>query len=575
MKLFPFFLLLVLLLAISAGTPAQKTYPKNYFRSPVDYGITLSGSFGEVRKNHFHSGLDIRTGGVTGKPVYAIADGYVQRIFVSPAGFGKALYVVHPNGYTSVYGHLDRFNSRIGKWVKAEQYKKESFEMDITVAPGVLQVKKGEVIAYSGNSGSSGGPHLHFEIRDGGTQEIINPQLFGIPVKDLIPPVIYSVKIFPYGENSLVNYSNRPFSLAVAGSGGKYLVKSQDTVRVTGNIIFGIEAFDFINDNNLRTGITSIELWIDSEKYFSETIERFAFSETRYVNSVIDYPSFIESGKKIQRSYIAPNNKLSIYDMDGSNGLVNFADTRMHKVRYVVKDISGNSSELAFWVKSHPPPPGGRYAKKEPQGILFPCKSPNRYSNDDLVFELPDDALYEDLDFICSASAPLNGSYSGVHHLHNEFTPVHTSCDLSIRAGGLPKNLESRSLIVKIEGPGKYSSRGGKFENGFVSTKVREFGDYTVMADTVKPVIRPVNIFSGKKVGTQGSIRMKISDNLSGIKSYRGTLNGKWILMDYDSKNQLLAYVFDDRIQAGKNEFVLIVRDNVGNESVYRASLIK
>jgi murein DD-endopeptidase MepM/ murein hydrolase activator NlpD len=575
MRIFSTYLFLFFLIVFSWEAHSQSKYPKNYFQSPVDFGISLSGSFGEVRKNHFHSGIDIRTEGVTGKPVRAIADGYVQRIFISPAGFGKALYVLHPNGFTSVYGHLDRFNSRIGNWIKAEQYKKESFEMDISIQPGVLPVKKGDIIAYSGNSGSSGGPHLHFEIRDGGTQEIINPLLFGISVKDLIPPKIYSVKIYPLGDNSLVNFSNKPLSIDVTGSGGEYSIKSQETVKVTGNIIFGIEAYDYLNNSELKTGITSIELWVDATRYFSQTLEKFAFSETRYVNSIIDYPAFIKSGEKIQRSYVAPNNRMSIYGQSDYIGIVNFTDSGTHKVRYIVKDIYGNRSELSFLVSSHPPPPGGRYMEKQPAGTLFQCKSANRFANNDLILELPDDALYEDLDFIYSSSDRTNGNYSKIHHLQDKYTPVHSLCNLSIKTEGLPKSLESKSVIVKIEEPGKYSSKGGKWEKGFIMTQVKEFGDYTVKVDTVAPVIHAINVFSGKKVSSQGTIKMKISDNLSGIRSYRGTLNGKWILMDYDAKNQSLTYAFDDRIHSGKNEFVLTVRDNVGNESVYRTSLIK
>ena len=272
-------MILLFIFVFSWNANPQSPYPKNYFRSPVDFGIFLSGSFGEVRKNHFHSGIDIRTEGATGKPVRAVADGYVQRINVSPVGFGKALYIVHPNGFTSVYGHLDRFNSKIGAWSRAEQYKQESFALDISLQPGVLPVKKGDIIAYSGNSGSSGGPHLHFEIRDAGTQETINPLLFGLSVKDMVPPKIYSIRIYPFDDNGLVNFADNPCSRDVSGSDGRYFIKSKDTVRVSGNIIFGIEAFDYLNDSELKTGITTIELWVDTIRNFSQTLDRFGHQQ--------------------------------------------------------------------------------------------------------------------------------------------------------------------------------------------------------------------------------------------------------------------------------------------------------
>ena len=488
---------------------AQSKYPKNYFRSPVDFGIFLSGSFGEVRKNHFHSGIDIRTEGVSGKPVRAVADGYVQRINISPTGFGKALYIVHPNGFTSVYGHLERFNPKIGAWTMAEQYRQESFALDISVQPGVLPVKKGDIIAYSGNSGSSGGPHLHFEIRDAATQETINPLLFGFIVKDNVPPKIYSIRIYPFGENSLVNFSDNPLSLETSGSDDKYFIKSKDTVKVTGNIIFGIETFDYLSESELKTGITTIELRVDTIKYFSQTLERFAFAETRYVNSVIDYPLFIKLGKKFQRSYVAPNNKMSIYKGLVHKGVVNFTDSKPHRVQYIVKDVYGNRSELSFWVKSHPPPPAGRFAQKKSVGTLFSCRKDNHFANNEIIFDMPADALYEDLDFIYSSSEPLTGGYSMVHHLQNESTPIQSLCNLSIKAAGLPKDLESKALIVKVEGLSKYSSRGGKWENGFIRTQVKEFGDFMVMVDETPPSIRPVNVSPGKRVNKQSTIKIK------------------------------------------------------------------
>ncbi|MEI6900314.1 MAG: hypothetical protein WCL00_10585, partial [Bacteroidota bacterium] len=226
-------------------------------------------------------------------------------------------------------------------------------------------------------------------------------------------------------------------------------------------------------------------------------------------------------------------------------------------------------------VKSHLPPPVGHRHEQKPEGTLFPCKSENKFTKNDLVFELPEDALYEDLDFHYSVTGLVKGSYSPVHHLEDEYTPIQSLCTLSIKPIGLPPRLQSKAIIAKVDKNGRVAGKGGKWENGFVKTQIKEFGDYTVAVDTNAPVIRAINVSPGNKIAKQHSISMKISDNLSGIKSYRGTLNGKWILMDFDAKSSSLIYVFDDRLTTGKNEFRLVVRDGVGNESVYKATLHK
>jgi hypothetical protein len=554
---------------------AQSQYPKNYFRSPVDFPIQLAGGFGDIRKNHFHSGIDVRTGGEEGKPVYAIADGYVSRINISSGGFGKAIYITHPNGFTSLYGHLKKLNGAIGNWMRDQQYRKETFELDIPVDPGVLKVKKGDVIAYSGNTGLSEGPHLHFEIRDAATQEIINPLMFGLPFKDSAPPRFYNVRIYPFDQSSMVDFKNSALTLAASGSGKEWRLVSKDTVKVSGKIFFGVQALDFSNDTGSRDGIFSIELFVDTVCYFSQKIERFAFAETRYANSELDFAQLNKNGQRILRSYIAPNNKLSMYVRNRNNGLVDFMDDRAHKVVYVLKDAFGITSRLTFWVKSHFPAPIGYADIKKPKGTLLNCGKVNHFSTEGLTFDLPADALYEDLDFICTASAAVPRSFSPVYHLQNEDVPIHSSCTLSIKADGVPTALAGKALIVKVDEKYHFSSKSSKIENGAIKAQIREFGNYTVAIDTTPPVIRPVNVGQNKNVSKQQTLGFKISDNLSGIQSYRGTLNGKWILMDFDAKSKNLIYSFDDRIKPGKNNFRLVVRDAVGNETVYQATLTR
>jgi len=554
---------------------AQESGNHKLFRSPVNYPITLAGSFGEIRKNHFHSGIDIRTDGVQGKPIYAIADGYVSRINISPSGFGKALYINHPGGYTSLFGHLKGYAGPIAAWVKSQQYKRESFAMDIELPEGTLKVKKGDLIAYSGNSGASGGPHIHFEIRDSKTQEILDPLDFGFMKADNIPPKITWIKIYPQDENALVNFADKTLLLPVTGSDGRFRINLTDTVKVSGNIIFGIETSDNA-EGGLKTGVHQIELKVDGIRVFSQNIDRFAFSETRYVNSLIDYPSLVLNNRKVQRSYVAPNNKLSVYKDVKNRGIVNFTDERTHLVNYLVTDAFGNQATLRFYVRSHPPANRGGRPKPEVKGeTWFSNKSDNHFERPDLKFVVPSEAVYEDFIFNYEVSPAVKGSYAKVHHLHDPYTPLHTWCDLSIQTDHLPAHLQSKAVIVLVTKGNKFISKGGTWANGWMTAKIRDFGNYTVAADTEPPMIRVINIFPNKKVAKQSTIQVKISDNLSGIKTYRGTLNGQWILMDYDEKNRLLTYSFDERMKSGRNIFVLTVADAVGNSSRYEAALIR
>jgi len=552
-------------------------YPKHYFRSPIDFPISLAGSFGEIRQNHFHSGIDIRTEGVEGKPVYAVADGYISRVFVSPTGFGKALYINHPNGYTSVYGHVRSFAGPVAKWVRAQQYKMESFALDKEIPAGTIRVKKGEIIAYSGNAGSSGGPHLHFEIRETVTQATIDPLRFGLLAPDESPPLITWIKIYPLDENSLVNFANKPILLPVTGTGGNYRLKLEESIDVSGNIIFGIETSDRPNGKGFKTGVSFIQLFVDDNLCFEQEIERFAFSQTRYVNSLMDYAAFMQNRRKIQLSYVAPNNRLEVYGQVVNRGIQHFTDDKVHDIVYVVKDVFGNSARLSFHVKSHPLPGiGGRPETPRDTGEqFFSYKEDNRFSRPEIRLTVPGQALYEDLPFDYLSTPQIPGIYSMIHHLHDRNTPLQTYCTLSIKTNNLPARLTGKAIIIELEPGNQKSSRGGKFESGFVTTQIRSFGNYAVTVDTIAPVIRPVNIFQNKKLISQYNIRIKVSDNLTGIKTYRGTLNGNWILMDYDAKNNILVYSFDDRLIKGRNIFRLVVTDGVGNSARYEAALIR
>jgi len=564
------------LITFSWPISAQKKYPMNYFISPLDIPLHLSGTFGELRDDHFHSGIDIRTGEIEGLKVYAAADGFVSRIKVSSGGYGKAIYITHPNGYVSVYGHLQQFSGTIRDYVKSEQYRLESFEVDLYPPAGVIEIKQGDVIALSGDSGGSGGPHLHFEIRDAASEKPINPLLFGINVQDVTAPVINLLKVYPANGFTRIKNKYKILEVGVQGGAGKYSLAGSDTILISGNAYFGINTVDLFNNGNNKNGIYSISMTLDSVLVYEQIMETFSFDETRYINSLIDYPDYILYQRRVQKSYIQPNNHLNVYRNVKNKGILEFEDDNIHILTYKVADVAGNISSLSFWVKSAEQKilPDKNENIPAMDGTIFTYKQVNIFENDQIKFEVPPDALYDTLLFTYKFSISGKNSFSGIHQLHNPTVPLHAWCKLQIRADSLPSKLREKAVIVNVEDQQKLSSEGGTWDNGFVSAEIREFGKYCVMVDTLCPKIIPLNILNNKNLVQQSTIQLKISDELSGIGYYRGSLNGKWILMDYDAKNELLTYIFDERILKGENIFELTVTDKKNNVTTYKARLI-
>jgi len=565
-----------LLLIISLQLTAQNFIPQNYFIPPVDIPIYLSGTFAELRSDHFHSGMDIRTGEEEGLNVYAIADGYVSRIKVTPGGYGKALYITHPNGYVSVYGHLQQYNSILNEYVINQQYLRESYHVDLFPKKDQFFVKQGEVVAISGNTGRSGGPHLHFEIRDEASQKPLNPLLFGFKVTDNTPPVINLVKIYPASINSIINHKSKPAQYFTVHKGHEYSLKNADTLTIGGSAYFGINTYDSFNNGNNKNGVYSIQLFVDSALVYKHTANKFSFDETRYINSFIDYKDFKQKRRYVQKSYIQPNNHLSIYNHEINKGVIKFIEDKVFHVMYVVSDIAGNEASLSFNVLGENTENNQSIEKKPEtlQGELFTYTHKNYFKTDDLVFEVPSRALYDNIQFIYQVSASPENTYSALHHLHVDYVPLHTWCNLSIWPDLLPLKLQDKALIAKVIEDGEFESAGGEWVDGFIKTRIREFGNYCIVIDTVSPEIKPLNIRDQKNITHQQTIQIKISDELSGIKNYNGTLNNKWILMEYDLKNDLLIYHFDKNLKQGSNIFKLTVTDEKGNQSNYQAELV-
>ncbi|MNJ93200.1 Murein DD-endopeptidase MepM [compost metagenome] len=545
-------------------TYSNHTYPLTEFRSPLDIEPpALAGSFGELRSNHFHSGIDFRTNQRIGYPVYAPADGFISRLRVQNSGFGLALYINHPNGYTTVYGHLSRFNPKIAQIVKNIQYKKTSYEIDEFPSADLIPVRKGEVIAYTGNTGSSGGPHLHFEIRDSKTEATINPQLLGISIPDNIPPTIGAMYVYRLNGKPFNEFTPKQY-FQVAGGKGSYKLNQVNTINLSGEVGFGIVVNDRHNGASGNNGAYSIELAVDGNTVYTSALERFTFDNSKAINSHIDYPTYLRTKQSIQKSFVDPGNPLQIYFNLINSGRVTFNDGKTHTVKYTISDARGNKSSLAFNVFADPK--AIINIPEIPVGTNFSYNKQNEFSADDVKVILPKGTLYNDFNFLYKKTAkPQQNAFSEIHHIHNNFTPLHTGFELWIKADSTIIKHQSKALIVNSN----RSSQGGYFENGWVKTKPRNFGSFFVAIDTIAPNIVPVNIANGKNMAGISKMSFRISDGLSGIKSFNGYIDGKWVLMEFDTKTASLWHNFDERTATGKHTFELLVVDMKDNTKRY------
>ncbi len=558
---------------IFIGDALAQNYPIGDFIPPLDGTLQLSGTFAELRSNHFHSGIDLRTGGKEGLPVKACADGYVVRIKISPFGFGKALYINHPNGFTTVYAHLQGFNPAIDQWVKEQQYKLEQFEVDLFPPRDLLRVKQGEIIARSGNSGSSEGPHVHFEVRETKSEFPVDPLLFGFPVKDFIRPTMHGLRVYPEGRNAEVNDKKEPLSLTLAGWGPGYRLKITDTIEITGNYSLGISASDLLNETSNRNGIVRYAVYVDSLLQFEWKATRFSFAETRYINSFIDFPHYHSTNQRFMRTHIAPGNQLGMYSFKPSKGVFTSIPGKVQQVNVVISDSKANESNLKFFVKGvHPAEAKSRLPEsitdgKLSLGLLFTREAVNTFSTPYVYITLPGKCLYDSIRFNFSQTPSLPGMLSPIYIVHDPSVALHDYYDFKVRVDSVNGIKPEKLLVVKLNSLNKPSAVGGKYENGFLSVKLREFGRFAVMADTIAPIIKALNIREGMQLNGLQEIRINIGDNLSGINTYRATLNGKWIIMDYDAKNRLLTYKKDKMMLPGENILVVEISDRNGNNT--------
>ncbi|MDN3677912.1 M23 family metallopeptidase [Flavobacterium paronense] len=545
----------------------QTQYPKDYFRSPLDIPLQLSGNFGELRPNHIHSGFDFKTQQKEGLNVYAAADGYISRINVCEVGYGKAVYITHPNGYTTVYGHLQSGFGKIEKYIKTAQYKAKSYEIDVPLNPNELVVKKGDIIAVSGNTGGSDGPHLHFEIRDTQSEKIINPMYFGYDtlITDSKRPAINSLWVYPLDVNSIVNESKRPISVNLSlQNDGSYLAEK---ISATGKIGFGITAFDYDDVSWNSNGIFRVQTFLNGKSDFGFQFDTFSFDETRFVNLLIDYARYKKLGQRVQKLFVKNSYPLSIIKPGSNNGVISVSSNITQSYRIEVADFSENIAKIFIPIQYSALP-----AKVEEVPITskyyVKAKKENIFSLENVTVNFPTNTFYDD--FYMNFEVK-----KGTLKLHEDIVPAFSNFSITFEDSITPQK-DREKMFIGLVNEKKISYYNTKrYKNSF-TIYTKYLGEYKLIKDGKPPKIKLDKHIGGKWISNLNELKFTISDELSGIKSYYGYLNGKWILLEYEPKTKKLIHRFSDGIVAeGENDLKVVITDNVGNSTIFETQFFR
>ncbi|MBA2498227.1 MAG: M23 family metallopeptidase [Chitinophagaceae bacterium] len=550
----------VVLICFSISLFAQKNYPQQYFRNPMNIPMDLSANFGELRSNHWHMGLDIRTQQRENLDVYAAAEGYVSRIRVEPGGFGQAIYITHPNGYTTLYAHLNAFYLALQQYVKEQQYNLESWAVDLQISPTLFPVKKGAYIAKSGNTGGSQGPHVHFEIRDTETERCINPLLFDFPIKDNVPPTI--VRLAMYDRTQSV-YTQSPVLYSLRKTSGSYELAGTRIIQSpVERISFALQANDKITGSSNPNGIFSATIFCDNTPMTSFVIDDVGYDETRYMNAHIDYRLRKKGGAYLQHLSRMPGDLSNIYKDYNNDGVINLSDTSMHLIRIEVTDAHNNKSTLQFNVqyKGNDKPAGNTNADV----MLYPGDM-NVFEQEEFEVVINETAIYDTVPVNYSRTNAVAGSISASHKIGEETIPLHNNITIRIKpTEDVAEEIRDKIVVYKDKG-GRGAVAKGNWQNGWISASFREFGTFRAVIDTTPPEINSLGSGDTLNLKTLTRIVFRPKD-VSGIKNFRAELDGKWLRFTNDKYTSHI-YVFDEKWNYGVRELKVTAEDIVGNKT--------
>jgi murein DD-endopeptidase MepM/ murein hydrolase activator NlpD len=553
---------LIIILFFSASIFGQTNYP-NDFISPLDIPIDVSGSFGELRSNHFHSGLDIKTNKKEGLNVFAVADGYVSRIKISTYGYGKAIYITHPNGYVSVYGHLRKANGAIEEYIKKQQYLQKSFEVEMFPSSNELPVKQGDIIAFSGNSGGSGGPHLHFEFRDSKTEKTVNPLHFGFTkfVLDKREPFLQGIIAYPM-DSVIVNKSQKPIAISFnKQADGSYLASK---VITNGKIGLGINAYDYCTNPYNKNGLYKVNAYLNGVLYYQYDFESFSFDESRYINNLIDYERYKEMNQRVQKLFHNTPYPLSVIKYSKNNGIINTQPNASYNYKIEIFDFHDNKTTIIIPIEFQNQT--ATILKSDTnKPYLLRSKVENNFTKENVSVYIPENSFYDDFKFDFDVK-------EGVLSFSEKDMPVHKNITITFNNVEKLTNTQlEKTFIASVEGHKLYYNKTYRKGNTF-STRVRALDNYKLAQDTISPRIYNVNFVEGKNLNNQETLSVSIVDNLSGIDTYNAYLNGEWILMEYDYKTKKLIHALSDKKYVqGRNVFKVVVTDNMQNSATFES----
>ncbi|MFT3978842.1 MAG: M23 family metallopeptidase [Ferruginibacter sp.] len=533
----------------------RPSYAQDYYSWPVGATKAIVANFGELRSNHYHMGLDCRTEQVENKPVLAAADGYIARVKIEPFGFGRAIYINHPNGHTTLYAHLNDFNPALEKYVKEQQYALKSWKVFLDIPPTMFPVKQGQLIAYSGNTGGSQGPHVHFEIRDTKSDKVLNPLLMGLPIADKVAPDIIRLVVY---DRCISTYEQTPRLYTLKKVNGIYVPAAGNNIKVSSErVSFAITAYDRYTGSTNQNGIYDAVLYENDVPVSGFRMDSIGYDETRYLNAHIDYRYKAAGGPYLQHLSRLPGNNGGIYKSDGHDGVVNLETERTKNIKIAVADPEGNTSYLQFSVTST----GNSATVKQPEGgQVFHPGYVNVFENDFVQFYLNEKALYDSFHFRYSRIADATGR--SIYQLFNPTVPLQTYFPLKIKSDIFITDT-GKVVILRSYG-GKTDYVKAVNENGWYKAYFREFGNFQLVQDNIPPVINPIGFYDGINAAKLTRIAFAVSDNTEEIEKFTATLDGKWLRFTND-KARTFIYKFDELCSPGQHQLIVTAEDQVGN----------